>query len=106
MANTQRIRELNDQFRTTLIGGPLVLTRGILSRDDTNEIVRKVQRFNAFNADNDPHQEHDFGAFEMGRDSIFWKLDYYAKDLMNGSPDPSNPNVTTRILTILLASEY
>jgi hypothetical protein len=106
MCKSATIRTLNNEFRTTLQGGRLMLTRGILDRDDANEIVKKVQRFDAFNNDNDPYREHDFGAFEMGRDSIFWKMDYYAKDLESASPDPSDATVTTRVLTILLAEEY
>lgn len=106
MSDTQRIRELNDAFRTTLIGGRLMLTRGILARDDSHEIVRKVQRFDTFNPDNDPYHEHDFGGFEAGKDSIFFKIDYYARDLLSGSPNPADPDVTTRVLTVMLAEEY
>jgi hypothetical protein len=31
--------------------------------------------------DNDPHGEHDFGAFEHEGQRIFWKIDYYAPDM-------------------------
>lgn len=106
MTNAQKIRELNDTFRTTLIGGRLMLTQSILNRDDANEIVKRVRRFDAFNNGNDPYGEGDFGAFEMGRDSIFFKIDYYSKDLNSCSPDPTDPSVTTRVLTVMLASEY
>jgi hypothetical protein len=59
-----------------------------------------------FNADNDPEGEHDFGALQMADDNLFWKIDYYALDLNSGSPDPSDNSVTTRVLTVMLASEY
>jgi hypothetical protein len=104
---TSKIRELNDAFRTSMKGGGRVmLTRGIVGRADCGAILEAVQRFNNFNKDNDPYGEHDFGAFEMGRDSIYWKIDYYNRDLSAGSEDPSDPGVTTRVLTIMLASEY
>jgi hypothetical protein len=104
--NTDRIRDLNDSFRTKLVGGRVLMTCGIVGRADANDIVRRVQAFDAFDEANDPHHEHDFGAFEAGRDSIFWKIDYYAPDLMAGSTDPSDPALTTRVLTVMLASEY
>ena len=40
-------------------------------------VVAMVGAFKDFNADNDPHGEHDFGAFEevAGAGRIFWKID-------------------------------
>ena len=55
---------------------------------------------------NDPYFEHDFGSIQFGESTIFWKIDYYDIDLQMHSPDPSDPAVTTRILTIMLAEEY
>jgi hypothetical protein len=101
-----KIRELNDAFRTTLKGGRVMLTRGIVGRADCNAIVEAVQRFDNFTDDNDPYGEHDFGAFEIGRDSIYWKIDYYNRDLSAGSEDPSDPDVTTKLLTIMLAEDW
>jgi hypothetical protein len=97
---------LNDHFRRQLVGGRLVFTAGIAGREDANMILEKVQRFDAFDADNDPHGEHDFGGFDHGHDTIFWKIDYYDRSLQAGSPDPGDASVTTRVLTIMLAEEY
>jgi hypothetical protein len=37
---------------------------------------------------------------------LFWKIDCYDRELHFGSPDPADPTVTTRVLTLMLASEY
>jgi hypothetical protein len=36
----------------------------------------------------------------------FWKVDCYDRATEFGSPDPADPAVTTRVLTILRADEY
>ncbi|WKL23776.1 DUF3768 domain-containing protein (plasmid) [Agrobacterium tumefaciens] len=69
-------------------------------------IVEAVQSFKAFTPDNDPHGEHDFGAVVIESQKVFWKIDYYAPDMMHGSEDPSDPKQTRRVLTIMLAGEY
>ena len=106
VTDTDRIRRLNDDFRTQLKGGPIMLTRGISERCDANAILSAVKQFDNFNEANDPHHEHDFGAIEVGGDTVFWKIDYYARDLEHGSPDAADPAVTTRVLTVMLAEEY
>lgn len=108
MSNTKRIAELNDLLRTTFMGGKVLQTEGIaaLPEADQSAIREKVETFNDFSEDNDPHGEHDFGAFDHDGQKIFWKIDYYAPDMMHGSEDPADPSQTVRVLTIMLASEY
>jgi hypothetical protein len=105
---TELIRNLNDSFRQTLEGGHIILTDGVLSLETTaiEHILSAVQQFNDFNCDNDPYSEHDFGSIEAANERILWKIDYYDRRLEFGSPNPSDPSVTTRVLTIMLASEY
>jgi hypothetical protein len=104
--NTAEICRLNDAFRTTLTGGRLILTRGIAGRPDTNAILERVRSFAEFDEDNDPHREHDFGGFEHAGATIFWKIDCYDSSMINGSEDPADPKLTTRVLTVMLAEEY
>tara|TARA_R110002167_G_scaffold38412_12_gene119646 strand:- start:1714 stop:2037 length:324 start_codon:yes stop_codon:yes gene_type:complete len=106
--STERIRELNDAFRRTFVGGRVAVTAGVAAQptDVQAMVLRKVATFDAFDEDNDPHGEHDFGAFELTGRRFFWKLDYYDNELTYGSPDPSDPDVTTRVLTVMLAEEY
>lgn len=105
---TNRIRELNDAFRATLSGGRVMLTASVSAFGPARVVLllQRVRSFSDFSSDNDPHQEHDFGAFEDGEDRLFWKIDYYDRDLEAGSPDPSDPSVTTRVLTLMLAEDY
>ena len=37
---------------------------------------------------------------------VLFKIDYYDRDLVYHSPDPSDPAVTQRIMAVMLASEY
>ena len=105
---TQRIRTLNDTFRTTFIGGRVMLTQGVqaLAPETFREAVKAVQTFSAFSRHNDPWGEHDFGAFDLAGQRFFWKIDTYDKTLTSGSEDPSDPAQTTRVLTLMLAEEY
>ncbi len=106
--NAERIRDLNDAFRRSFSGGNVVVTAGIhaLPSDVRAMVIRRVATFSDFNTENDPHGEHDFGSFEFAGRKIFWKIDYYDAKMEFGSDDPANPSKTTRVLTIMLASEY
>ncbi|MGX1360736.1 DUF3768 domain-containing protein [Bradyrhizobium elkanii] len=103
-----RIRELNDAFRRTFRGGRVMMTSGVYELPDCvkAEALVQVAKFSEFTTDNDPHDEHDFGSFNLVGRKFFWKIDYYDKDLVNGSEDPSDPERTTRVLTLMLAAEY
>lgn len=102
------IKTLNDNLRQTFTGGRVLLTAGIKakSKDDIAKILSEVRQFNNFTPDNDPYNEHDFGSFDYNGEKIFWKIDYYDKDYQYLSENPSNPEVTNRVMTIMLASEY
>ena len=106
--SADRIRELNDAFSRSLSGGRVMMTAGIAALpDSTREVVlEEVRKFDVFTGDNNPYGEHDFGSFEVDGRKIFWKIDYYDAKMKFGSEDPADPNKTTRVLTIMLASEY
>ena len=102
------IKTLNDNFRKHLIGGRVMLTAGInaKSKDDIAKILSEVRQFNNFTPDNDPYNEHDFGSFDYKGETIYFKIDYYDKNYQYLSEDPANPNLTNRVMTVMLASEY
>jgi hypothetical protein len=37
---------------------------------------------------------------------IFFKIDHYDRQLSAHSPDPADPDVTRRVITIMLAEQY
>ena len=102
------IKVLNDKFRKTLLGGKVMLTRGVFSKGQKaiNEILDSVKMFNDFNYENDPYNEHDYGSFEYDGEKIMWKIDYYDRNLQYCSDDPTDITKTIRVMTVMLAEEY
>ena len=82
MSQTQTICSLNDRFRQgdMNIQGKILITSGLnhlLAEQDreASELLKKVQDYSDFDEDNDPHGEHDFGAFDFRGEKCFWKID-------------------------------
>ena len=102
------IATLNDNFRKSFIGGEVLLSAGIaaMSSEDKANIISMVQNFNDFNDDNDVYGEHDFFSFDYKGDKIIAKIDYYDLNHKYMSEDPSNPDITNRVLTIMTVYEY
>jgi hypothetical protein len=57
LKTSNRIRVLNDNFRSTFVGGQVVMTAGVASvpLDVKARVLIEVQKFSDFTADNDPH---------------------------------------------------
>ena len=121
----ERIARLNDLARRAMgVACTAVATVGFRSLPvaDQSRVRELIEAFDAFDEDNDPHGERDFGTIyqladghwtterprlhDDERERVFWKLDYYDRDLQFGSEDAANPAVTRRVLTIMLADEY
>ena len=102
------IARLNDAFRQMPVDGRLAITAGVIALGNgaLSDILLTVASFDAFTPGNDPYGEHNFGAFEWHGKRIFWKIDCYDRTMRFGSPDPADPSVTTRVLTVMLAEEY
>jgi hypothetical protein len=103
-----QVRTLNDAFRRSFGGGKVMMTAGIAALPEATQatVLDEVRKFDAFTADNDPHGEHDFGSFAVDGRKIFWKIDYFDAAMEFGSEDPADASKTTRVLTVMLASEY
>jgi hypothetical protein len=107
-SKSDRIRMLNDTFRSTFAGGRVYLTQSVdaLPIETKARVILAVQTFNDFTKGNDPYDEHDFGSFEIDGEALFFKIDYYSPDTEVGSEDFADPAQTTRVLTIMRADEY
>jgi hypothetical protein len=104
----EAIRALNDELRRNLTVGTAFITAGVaaLGPEAVARIVKTIAVYDDFCHANDPHEEHDFGSFEVDGQTIFFKIDYFDKALTSHSPDPTDPSVTERVITIMLAEEY
>lgn len=116
---TKAIRELNDELRKAVpnisdVPGRIVITSGIQALTGTDaepgkhlpKLFDLTRSFDEFTDDNDPYGEHDFGALDFEGVRVFWKIDYYAPDMMHGAADPTDLEACIRVLTIMLAEEY
>ena len=102
------IATLNDNFRRSFEGGEVLLSAGIaaMSSEDKANIISLVQNFNDFTPSNDVYGEHDFLSIDYKGNKIFAKIDYYDLNYEFMSENPANPDITNRVLTILLSCEY
>jgi Protein of unknown function (DUF3768) len=105
---TEVIRALNDELRQNFATGTALMTAGVaaLGAEAVARIVKTIAVYDDFCHANDPYEEHDFGSFEADGHKIFFKIDYYDKSRSCHSEDPSDPSVTERVITIMLAEEY
>ena len=93
-STAERIRVLNDELRQYLLGGVAVITPGIaaLGQKAVERIVKTIAVYDDFCHANDPHEEHDFGSFEVDGQTVIFKIDYFDKILQYHSPDPVRSN--------------
>lgn len=109
----QRIAQLNDAFRK---GDPSVPGQRFIAAEVVHllkqleipmeTLIQRVAQFDDFTDHNDPHAQHEFGAFEFLGHQLFWKVDAYGVDYNMGSDDPTDISKTRRVLTIMLAHEW
>ena len=122
---TARIARLNDRARRAMgLACTAFVTVGFRSLPDADQsrVRELIETYDAFDEDNDPHGERDFGTiYQLGdgrwtterprmredeRERVFWKLDYYDRQTEFASDDAANPAITRRVLTVMLSNEY
>lgn len=103
-----QIANLNDQLRTGQGQGKIVVTKAVhaLTGFDTDVLMAALAGYDGFDADNDPHGERDFGDLTVFGTDLLWKVDYFDAAMEFGSEDPANPDVTTRVLTVMTAADW
>ena len=97
-------RQLNDALRRTGEGGRVLVTASVaaLPSDQQASILAAIA---AFDDDNDPYGEHDCGLLDVAGRLILFRIDYYDLDFGKHSPDPADPDVTRRVMTVMTADE-
>ena len=109
-----KIRALNDRCRQGLDrNARIIVTRACLAAFTTGEgtanqiiaqakLMAAVRRYRFAEAEMD---EHDRGEIVIDGTAVRFKIDYYDFSLEWGSEDPANPEVTRRVLTIMLPED-
>ncbi len=107
-AEAQAVRDLNDNFRRTFVGGAVLVTPGVeaLDIDIRKRALATIRSFEGFCEDNDPYGTHEFGGIEIEGTRVWFKIDCYDETYQYASPDPTDPAVTRRVMTILLPEEH
>jgi hypothetical protein len=101
------IARLNDRLRKTSTGGTVVVTKAVtnITGFDAVALMAALASYKGFDPDNDPHGERDFGDLTLWNTELLWKIDYYDDDLQFGSDDPADSAITSRVLTVMTASD-
>jgi hypothetical protein len=98
MDRRTKIIALNDQLRTTFKGGRVQMTPSVYELDGRlrGRALTVLARYNKFDADS----EHDRGVFIFAGFAFEWRIEYRGKDGTGRSTDPSDPELTFRVLTL------
>ena len=113
LSQTEIIARLNDRARLGLDRtARIVFTRNCIATfGDPDGIERvliqaalvKAMRTCTFSEDS---PERDLGIMEV-RGTVVWvKIDYFDPNLEFGSENPADANITTRVLTVMLPSDW
>ena len=99
-----RIRALNDAFRQEPKASNVYLSLEIARLGETKlkELFAKLKAYSSFTIKTDPEGDHSSGVLELGQSKIEWEIDYWDLDEEDDSPDPSNAEVTTRIMNMVM----
>ena len=103
-----KIRKLNNEFRRSGLNGLTISSRGVraLDKEMRDSIINTIRGIDELPPSNDPDNTDSLGSILVGEHLVFWTIEAFDLDLICSSRDPSDPNVTRRVMTIMLAEEY
>ena len=111
--NIDKIAQLNDFLRgyiltATPVKDKIVITEGVskLDKQIQKKVFQKVKNYKDFDEDNNRFGERDFVAYGVNGMDFFWKISYYDNNMKYHSEDKSDPEKTTRVLTIMRSEEW
>ena len=81
----------------------MTATVSALPDDVRARAIELTRTFDNFTPDNDPHNEHDFGSFEIDDQKFIFKHGLYEEPGVKGLDEAP---IVTRVLIIMLADEY
>jgi hypothetical protein len=101
------IARLNDEFRSTFEDGRALMSAAVtaLPTEVRAAAIVAVQAHTVFINDDDPYEDHDWARFELGGQRFVWIIDCHDETHPYVSKDPCNLDVTTRVLTLMLAAD-
>ena len=104
----ERIRQLNDAFRSSFRGGKILLTASVAELPDMVKAtaLHQVAQYKDFTEANDPNGTHDFPKFELSNRSFIFSIVAYDKNLEFESPDPTDPDKTILVGTLMQNSDW
>jgi len=103
-----RIRQLNDAFRSSFRGGKILLTARVAELPDMVKAaaLHQVTQYKDFTEANDPNGTHDSPKFELSNRSFIFSIVAYDKNLEFESPDPTDPDKTILVGTLMQNSDW
>lgn len=101
----EKIAAANDALRKSLSNGRVVITHRVAMAPGKTRaaILQAVRDYNAFDPENDPYGERDFGAVTVEGERYFWKIDDYDAEIASRN---SNLAATIRVITIMHWTDY
>ena len=103
------IQKLKDLLRVYHYGGQVVMTQSVasLNPSDQIDVFDTLVDFDDFSEYNDPYKEHDCASFKVENgETYIYKIDYFDLNLEMHSEDNTNPQVTSRVMTVMTVSDY
>jgi hypothetical protein len=103
------LRQTNDKFRRTFIGGAVIVSEGFAALDEElkSDILWRIRNFDDFQANEewDPENEHAYLALDYRGCHIVVLIDYWSRDMTSYTHDPYDPAETQLVMTIRFEDE-